>query len=251
MQRVTDQARKRAEELAARYGFSDKAVLNLLEALVAGRGAMAQFQHAELGGMGQWTRGGMVMIGDMFNTALQTKVKDLCDDLAAIVDESIQPTIAFQAQRQDGAETDGAGSGAWWDAELGAPSSTGSQGNIRYAYFPATRRLAVSTGDRITLYDTHGHEITSFSQQHDSGATLTFASQHGPVPVSSLPVVATVGGEAADQATNAPTARDANHGTEAGEDVFSKIERLAELQQKGIVSKEEFAAKKAELLARL
>jgi hypothetical protein len=32
---------------------------------------------------------------------------------------------------------------------------------------------------------------------------------------------------------------------------FAKIERLADLQQKGIVSPEEFAAKKAELLSRL
>ncbi|MGA9320293.1 MAG: SHOCT domain-containing protein [Xanthobacteraceae bacterium] len=34
-------------------------------------------------------------------------------------------------------------------------------------------------------------------------------------------------------------------------DIFAKIERLADLQQKGIVSQEEFAAKKAELLSRL
>jgi hypothetical protein len=34
-------------------------------------------------------------------------------------------------------------------------------------------------------------------------------------------------------------------------DIFAKIERLAELQQKGIVSPAEFAAKKAELLSRL
>ena len=34
-------------------------------------------------------------------------------------------------------------------------------------------------------------------------------------------------------------------------DLFVKIERLAELHKKGILSSEEFAAKKAELLARL
>jgi hypothetical protein len=34
-------------------------------------------------------------------------------------------------------------------------------------------------------------------------------------------------------------------------DIFAKIERLAELQQKGILSPDEFAAKKAELLSRL
>jgi hypothetical protein len=34
-------------------------------------------------------------------------------------------------------------------------------------------------------------------------------------------------------------------------DIFDKIERLAELQQKGVLLPEEFAAKKAELLSRL
>jgi Short C-terminal domain len=34
-------------------------------------------------------------------------------------------------------------------------------------------------------------------------------------------------------------------------DIFAKIERLADLQKKGILSPDEFAAKKAELLSRL
>jgi hypothetical protein len=34
-------------------------------------------------------------------------------------------------------------------------------------------------------------------------------------------------------------------------DIFAKIERLADLQKKGILSPEEFASKKAELLSRL
>jgi hypothetical protein len=34
-------------------------------------------------------------------------------------------------------------------------------------------------------------------------------------------------------------------------DIFAKIERLADLHQKGILSPEEFATKKAELLSRL
>ena len=39
--------------------------------------------------------------------------------------------------------------------------------------------------------------------------------------------------------------------TDQETDIFAKIERLADLQQKGILSPEEFAAKKAELLSRL
>jgi hypothetical protein len=203
MHRLTDKIRKETEGLAARYGFSQQAVLTLFEALIAGHGSMAQFNHSEFAGMGQWTRGGMIMIGDMFDTSLRTKVNHLCEDLVALLDN--QPDLEmleqplFQSQRQHGDERQGAPrlghlhtgeqSRDWWGTELGVPGSTGSQGNVRYAYFPATRRLAISTGTKVAVYDTEEHEITGFSQQQGSEATLTFASQHGPVPVSSLRLV--------------------------------------------------------------
>ena len=40
-------------------------------------------------------------------------------------------------------------------------------------------------------------------------------------------------------------------GTASADDIFAKIERLAELRQKGILTDEEFAAKKTELLSRI
>jgi hypothetical protein len=48
---------------------------------------MAQFSHPDLGGRGQWSAGGMTMIGDMFNDALKTKVKQLCSELASILSQ--------------------------------------------------------------------------------------------------------------------------------------------------------------------
>ena len=57
----------------------------LLAALVAGGGSQAQFTIPELGGMGQWSRGGMVMVGDMFNNALKARVDALCSELAGLV----------------------------------------------------------------------------------------------------------------------------------------------------------------------
>ena len=96
------------------------------------------------------------------------------------------------------------------------------------------------------------HEISGVSQQQGRGGSLTLTSQHGTVSVSTLPVVS-VGGVQ----TKAPEPRV----TPAGEpyrpdsaqetDIFAKIERLAELHKRGILSSEEFAAKKAELLSRL
>src|SRR5947209_14863629 len=234
---------------------------------------MAQFSHPELGGMGQWTRGGMIMIGDLFNSALRAKVNDLCRALANLVqqqqNEAELEDTSLQSQWQHGAQThgpetlepvhEGKSASNWWSAELGTASSTGSQGNIRYAYFPAARRLAVATGSEITLYDTGEHDITGFSQQQRSGSTLTFVSQLGPVPLSNFRVVSTEQSNHAEVTTDAPTApydketRASAHGfgDDAAEDVIVKIERLAELRKKGALSEEEFAAKKTELLARL
>ena len=220
---------------------------------------MAQFDHPELGGMGQWTRDGMIMIGEMFNASLKAKVNSLCQDLSTLLDE--QPDMESQKPRQSGRGTHGAErtegwrsgdrSADCWGAQLGVPSSTGSQGNTEYAYFPTTRRLAIFTEGKVTLYDTQDHAITGFSQQQGSEATLTFASQHGPVPVSRLNVVpmAAAGDESANHPMDTSIERNPNQASEG--DVFSIIERLAEMCKKGIVSKEEFAAKKAELLARL
>ncbi|MBL8660291.1 MAG: SHOCT domain-containing protein [Rhodospirillales bacterium] len=41
------------------------------------------------------------------------------------------------------------------------------------------------------------------------------------------------------------------HGEAPAEEIFFKIERLADLRKKGVLSEDEFAAKKAELLSRL
>ena len=52
------------------------------------RPAMAprpQFNIRELGGMGQWSGGGMTQVGDMFNDGLKQKVAALCQDLATLL----------------------------------------------------------------------------------------------------------------------------------------------------------------------
>ena len=71
-------------DIAARYRVSDGAVRTLLDAVIRGGGAMAQFSHPELGGNGQWMRGGMTMVGDMFNPGLQATVSGICSELSAL-----------------------------------------------------------------------------------------------------------------------------------------------------------------------
>ncbi len=253
-------------DIAQRTGFSPDAVATMLDAVLAGRGGMAQFSHPEFGGSGQWMRGGMTMIGDMFNGHLKGRVVALCEELAALVGR--EPGLiggggSFQSQSQgnqqqarDGGagQPHGGGSeparlfvagGNWWPAELGSPSSTGSQNDVRYAYFGQSHRLAIDLGGRITVYDTLDHRIGGFGQQQGYGGSLTFTSQHGTVDVASLPVVA---GEGAGSA--APAAPSASP-EPAGGDVFASIEKLAGLHAKGILTQDEFDAKKAELLRRL
>src|ERR1700709_2679436 len=99
-------------EIAQRHGFSADAARAVVEALRRGGGGMAQFNHPELGGMGQWAMGGMLMIGDMFNHDLKARVDGLCRDLAAI--PAPVPAAAEPA-------------GQWWPADLGSPSATGVQ----------------------------------------------------------------------------------------------------------------------------
>ena len=68
MQQLTAEGRRIVDEIAARHGVSADAVLTLLNAVAAGNGTQAQFNHPDLGGMGQWSQGGMIMVGDMFNS---------------------------------------------------------------------------------------------------------------------------------------------------------------------------------------
>ena len=273
MPQLTDQGLQKINDLAQRYGVSTDAAMALLQAVLNGNGSMAQFDHRELGGAGQWMAGGMTMVGDMFNHGLKAKVDGLCSELSQLL--ATQPFMpvpaSFQSQRQGGGQpqagrhfsetgsvslfvpdTPGRASGQWWPAELGFPNGTGAQNQIRYAYFNPTHRLAVELNGRVTVYDTLDHQIGGVSQQQGSGGSLTLTSQHGTVSVATLPVVAVDGVQTKPPEPGAAPTSEPHRPDSAQEtDIFAKIERLADLHKKGILSSEEFAAKKAELLARL
>ena len=287
MQDLTPQGQSLVEDLARRHGTEPDAVATLLRALVAGGGTMAQFSHPALGGMGQWSQGGMIMVGDMFNHGLKAKVDAICNELAAALRQQTlfaAPVAASgQMQQQGGAGMSmSMGGGSWWPAELGAPASVGGQNDQGYAYFPATRRLAIRRGGKVTIYDTQDHQIGGVSQQQGGGASLSFSSQRGQFQVDSLPVVsgdaaapasapseararpqpqhqsqepAAVGPVRAPappaMAAPTPAVAEAATGAGAGGDPLAMLERLASLKEKGILTEAEFAAKKAELLKRL
>ena len=71
----------------------------------------------------------------------------------------------------------------------------------------------------------------------------------GPMPAAGVgPSMATP----AEPAPRPPSAtRPVPAPTGSADEIFARIERLAELRQKGILTEEEFTTKKGELLARL
>ena len=215
MQQLTNEGRRIVDDVARRRGFSSDAVTTMLIAVSAGYGNQAQFNHPEFGGMGQWSSGGMIMIGDMFNNYLKDRVGSLCQELAGLIQG--QPLFAVPAQSQSQSQgggwqsqtgggcqqqsSGGAGgsslfvpnaqTGNWWPADLGMAGSTGGQNNLRYAYFPGARRLAIDVCGQVTVYDTGEHQIGSFSQQQSGDQSITFTSQFGLVRVADLPRINT------------------------------------------------------------
>jgi Short C-terminal domain len=271
MRQLTPEGQQIVTDVAQRHGVSKDATLTLVRALAAGHGTMAQFNHPELGGMGQWTQGGMTMVGNMFDHGLKARVDALCRELASLLRDQPSVIMASAPQTPHQSSTPavslfvaGAGfpPGRWWPSELGQPSTAGSQNNLRYAIFPAAHRLAIEKSGRVTLYDTGDHLISGVSQQQGADQSLTFMSQHGLVQLIALPVVEVRSGlSTADPPLKAPGPEPKASATAGApqpklhqaysEDVLSTLERLAELHKKGVLTNEEFAAKKAELLTRI
>ncbi len=218
MQLLTPDGERIVSDAAQRHGFSFDAVNVMLQAVAAGGGSQAQFSHPEFGGMGQWSMGGMIMVGDMFNNNLKYRVEGLCIDLSnALANSNLyapppQPS-SMQSQSQGGGSyqnqsgsyqsqssggipgqgsslfVPGPGSANWWPTDLGNPSSTGAQNSLRYAVFPNARRLAIDNNGQVTMYDIGDHQIGGFSQQQSGDQSITFTSQFGTVRVADLPVI--------------------------------------------------------------
>lgn len=276
MQQLTPAGQNIINDLSTRYNLSNDAVIHMLVAVNNGGSSMAQFNCPELGGSGQWMRGGMTMVGDMFNHGLKMTVDNLCNELAnALATTQMFPIIKAGTP----------GSNQWWPVELGAPFSSGAQNSTRYAIFP--NRLAVELNGQVTVYDTLNHNIGGVSQQQGGNNSLTFSSQYGTILVNSLPIVNhnTAGNSQKNAASNTVDASSyqapnlqanfiepasnqnqyqqnsnsnttANHSTnnntiESSDNILALIEKLAQLNSAGVLSENEYETKKSELLARL
>lgn len=264
MQKLTQDGQNFVNDLSNRYNLSNNAVIHMIVAVNNGGGTMAQFNSPELGGGGQWMRGGMTMVGDMFNNGLKNTVDNLCSEISnALLTMTIFPVIPAGTK----------GSNQWWPTNLGSPFSSGSQNNTRYAVFP--NRLAVELNGETTVYDTLNYNIGGVSQQQGGNDSLTFSSQFGTVGVSTLPIVSGPGTQPVapmpqnnfaqpvinDFSNQFPEQQTLNNQetefindtseNKSSSDIIDLIQKLAKLREIGALSDEEFNSKKSELLARL
>ncbi|HET8936141.1 MAG TPA: SHOCT domain-containing protein [Polyangiales bacterium] len=144
---------------------------------------------------------------------------------------------------------------------MGSRVRDGGQNDFRYAYFPMARRLVVEDAGQVRIYDTLDHQIGGVSQQQSGmGGSFTFSSQYGQFSVESLPMISPASAAAPASPFNAPQTFDAPTPPSAPaqfsdytrpDDVFSALDRLGNLRDRGILTEDEFLAKKRELLARL
>ncbi|WP_299779152.1 SHOCT domain-containing protein [uncultured Formosa sp.] len=261
----TDASFQNMMNVANRYGISVNAVTDLTHALMLSHGTMAQFNIPELGGGGQWMQGGMTMVGDMFNNQLKSTVDGLCYELSNLINQGeIQYKPLPKIQNQNGSQA----SGNWW-GDLGFPNSTGSQNGTSYAIFNTIKRLAIQENGKVTVFDTLDNQIGGVGQQQGGNYSVTFTSQYGTVNLNTLPIVSGGDNKPQPQAAtpevqyqqesipskqpNQQPIQDVSNAinSELEEDIFNKIEKLAGLKDKGILTQDEFNSKKTDLLSRL
>jgi hypothetical protein len=149
----------------------------------------------------------------------------------------------------------------WWPAELGSPSSSGSQNNLRYAVFPVARCLVVEVNGGLSVHDIGDLQILGCSLASDDAEVL-FSTNSGTIKLTSLPLVQPASpaashghaspsaGSPAPAAAAAPVQAAAEHQYPQSA-VLEALAKLGDLKAMGILTEAEFNAKKTELLSRL
>jgi hypothetical protein len=79
-----------------------------------------------------------------------------------------------------------------WPSELGIASTSGTSPEMRYAYFPQNRRLAVEWHGVLTIYDTAEYQFRGMLEAHSAETVGTsILTQRGRVRLTDLATVST------------------------------------------------------------
>ena len=254
MKSLTNEGQQAIEEIAGRYNLKVESVEALVNAVIKGNGSMAQFNIPELGGNGQWMKGGMTMVGDMFNNSLKATVDKICTELSNLVSTK----VIFEESHGSDFEEKSNVSDSSWPPAFGTPTSSGGQNNFKYAYFGPARRLVIEEDGKRRIFDTKHYQISGISQQQGSNRSYQFTSQEGAVDLADLALISEPNQqkqetpEIAYDVTHAFSSNTEDTKAHSPEDiVIATIEKINILFEKGQITEEEFKTKKQELLARL
>jgi hypothetical protein len=266
-------------DIAQRHRLSREAVLAMLLAIHAGGGTMAQFSIPELGGSGQWMQGGMTMVGNMFDNALKARVDALCGELAQLLATTTvfvpsanwwpaslgvpsaaggQNTVRyaiFPSTRRLAIQINGVTK--VFDTGEHHIGGVQQQQGGGYGSVSFTSQLGTFDVSSLTELGTERVAETPASapspqhqSQYQSQPTPHFAPQtRAPAPRSQSQYQPDPARHFAPQ-TQSPEPASAASGDDPAA-IVAAIESLAGLHERGILSDEEFAAKKTELLGRL
>jgi putative oligomerization/nucleic acid binding protein len=280
---VSPEVENAIADIARRHTLSREAVLAMLFAVHVGGGTMAQFSIPELGGSGQWMQGGMTMVGgNMFDNALKARVDALCSELAQLLaTTSVFPPSMFTSANWWPANL-GVPSAAGGQnnvryaifpstrrlaIQINGVTKVFDTGEHRIGgvqqqqqgggYGSVSFTSQFGTFDVSSLAELGAQRVAEtpaaapapqYQSQYQSDPARQFAPQtqayapqyqsqrqSGPAP------------QFAPQ-TQAPEPASGASGDPAA--IVAAIESLAGLHERGVLSDEEFAAKKAELLGR-
>ncbi len=190
------------ETLAQKHGFSIGAVQMLNNAFSQSRSLnQVQFNISEFGGMGSWMKGGMMMIGDMFNQNLKLRVGSLCEELSQLRQNSHGDNVTLNCescQKNNFAFTQPMPSPQpmnfmqpmnsmqpmnFAPFEAGVTSS-GQSNNVSYKYYGQEKKLVITLNgsQTYTYLDIPSISGVSSSQSSVDGiqkTKITFSTQEG------------------------------------------------------------------------
>jgi hypothetical protein len=78
---------------------------------------------------------------------------------------------------------------SWWPPNLRRPSTSGTHGTLKFAFFADKRRLLVESGELLLLFDCGTHQICEVAELFGQDPGLAFISQNGRHPIGDLRLI--------------------------------------------------------------
>lgn len=178
--------------IAERY-MIDEGIVRLLEKQLRTTCATGcEFEIAELGGKGSWSPG-HVTGAPGADHSLRMRIDGLCSELAAMIrgiDSSATQALSADPHAAPvGSRLDLAAGESWWPASFGTPQASGEQAGVRFAFFPAHKRLLVQKGAHIEVFETGELAIKGVADEQVRPSSVTFDSDRGAVGLDELKCV--------------------------------------------------------------